>query len=177
MLDGGILSWDQKSNQYADPLLPIKGTRTWEDAILIQLRINPTYPPGWLGGKDDMLNWEVRVTKYPATWVSTVLLEADFSHLFRFSTQETNKVCATFKSSPPLSLPVHSICQSNVCRDTGNLCAEFSNAQWYEQLGYHLKRKLTHGQLVLVLCLRCVIASWNHPHEFSHCFSTSQPFG
>lgn len=50
MLDCGILSWDQKSNQYADPLFPIKGTRTWEDAILIQLRINPIYPsPGWLG--------------------------------------------------------------------------------------------------------------------------------
>lgn len=86
----------------------------------------------------------------------------------QISTQETNKLCATFKSSPPSFSPCTFPLQLHVCRDTANLCAEFSNAQRYEQLSYHLKRKLTHGQLVLVLCLRCVIASWNHPHKFSH---------
>lgn len=67
-LDYGILSWDQKSNQYADPLLPTKGTRTWEDAILIQLRINPTYPfPEWLAGKGWHVGLGSKSYKYKTT--------------------------------------------------------------------------------------------------------------
>lgn len=180
MLDCGILSWDRK---VISTLIHCSQLRvqehekrhSWSSYALTL----PILLLGDLQGKDDTLNWEVKVTstKQLETWVSTVLLEGDSSHLIRFFTEETNKLCATFKSSLSLSLSVHSLCQLNVCRDTGSLCAEFSNAQCCEQLGYHLKRKLTHGQLVLVLCLRCVIASWNHPHKFSRCFSTSQPFG